>query len=216
MANAMLQTFSAQPSVGTAVPTTETAKTQQPVIQIGLVESALGVAVILIGVGVAWGTLKTQVANVAATLKDRIEPDLKDIRERFMSVETKVETLWRDRVAPAHSPRQLNTLGKEILNNSGIKEIIDGKREIIIAKVRERAPKNAFDAEQVLYEVMGDLQRTCPDIVEKLKEGAFKVGADIPALLFVAAIDLRDRILPELGFNPKDIDMHVAKDSHTV
>ncbi len=64
-----------------------------PVIQIGQMEAIIGIVVFLVGLGVSWGTLKTKLGHVADTLKDKIEPDLKDVREKLTIVKDRVEAL---------------------------------------------------------------------------------------------------------------------------
>lgn len=66
----------------------------ESVIQIGRFEAAIGVVDFLVGLGISWGTLKTKMDHIAATLKDNIEPDIKDVKEKFNTVKDRVETLW--------------------------------------------------------------------------------------------------------------------------
>jgi hypothetical protein len=126
--------------------------------------------------------------------------------ERFVRVEERVNTLWKDEVAPAHSPRQLNAIGQNILNGSGIKEIIEAKKTELLAKVRALNPTNAYDAEQYALNVVSELPKHCPDVTLKLKEGAFKVGSGVETVLLVGGFYLRDLIFPELGFPLTDLD----------
>lgn len=118
----------------------------------------------------------------------------------------KVDILWKDKFAQSFSPRQLNELGKDILNKSGIKEIIDSKKQRLLEAVRELDPKNAYDAEQDISSVVNELPKYCPGIVDQLKDGAFKVGQNIDALLLVGSIYLRDLIFSDLGFSLVDLD----------
>lgn len=135
-------------------------------------------------------------------VKDRIE----DIYERFIKVEERVNTLWKDGVAPAHSPRQLNDIGKKILNESGIKEIIDAKKYHLLERVRALAPTNAYDAEQATLNVVSEIVKHCPDVVPKLKDGAFRVGQGTETVLLVGGFYLRDLIFPELGYSLTELD----------
>ncbi|MCX6716739.1 MAG: hypothetical protein NTV72_02360 [Candidatus Taylorbacteria bacterium] len=135
-----------------------------------------------------------------------IKESLQEIREKFFVFESRVSDLWKDKLAPSGSPRQLNERGREILEQSGIKEIIEIKEEKIIELIKAKNPKTAFDAEKILLDIIAELPNHCPEIMDSLKNGAFRVGADIPALLFVAGIDLRDKIFPSLGFKIEDID----------
>ena len=138
--------------------------------------------------------------------KLQILDDLKDVRDKFSVVESRVNDMWADRLAPSHSPRQLNTKGQDILDNSGIKEIVDGKRNYLLELVKKENAKNAYDAEAVILSIMTELPKHCPDIIDQLKEGAFKAGVDISALLFVGGIYFRNLIFKDLGFSLEDLD----------
>lgn len=137
---------------------------------------------------------------------DTVEKTMEKMYERFIKVEERVNTLWKDEVAPAHSPRQLNDIGKKILNESGIKEIIIEKKADLLAKVKEINPTNAYDAEQATLNVVSDLPKHCPDVIPQLKDGAFKVGQGMETVLLVGGFYLRDLIFIELGFSLTDLD----------
>lgn len=175
------------------------------VIQIGVLQGIIGIVVFVATVGIAWGTLKNSVKNIIGNL-DEMKPDLKNVRERFMVIEDRVDTLWKDKLAPASSPRQLNDKGNGMLNNSGMKNIVDEKKSKLLELVKAKNAKNAYDAEIAIEEVMRELPVHFPGIIEKLKEGAFKVGADIGGLLFVGSIYLRNQIFYDLGFSLDDLD----------
>ncbi len=168
-------------------------------------DTIIEILVTLVAVGVSWGTLNGAVKYIQKTLDTEVKPDLKDVRERFIVVEERVSTLWKDRVAPQGSPRQLNELGGKILEGSGIKELVQDRKDMLLSLVKERQPKTAYDADVLITEVMMNLPTHCPDMVDKLKAGAFKVGADVDAVLFVGAIYLRDLVFPNLGFKVDDL-----------
>lgn len=138
--------------------------------------------------------------------KLQILEDLKDVRGRFDIVESRVSDLWADRLAPARSPRQLNEQGNKILEESGIKKIVDQKKNYLLQKIQEKNPATAYDAEMIIGTVMKELPRHCPDTLEDLKQGAFQVGADIDGVLFVGSIYLRNLIFKDLGFGLDDLD----------
>jgi hypothetical protein len=138
--------------------------------------------------------------------KLQILDDLEPIREKFAVIESKVSDLWQDRIAPAHSPRQLNERGRLILEKSGIKEIIDNEKETLLKIVREKGATNPYDAEAIILSVMADLPNHCPDVVEKLKTQAFNSGASMNDVLLAGGIYLRNLIFPDLGFNVEELD----------
>lgn len=149
---------------------------------------------------------KLQVLDTVEKTVETVQNQLGHIFERFVKVEERVNTLWKDEVAPANSPRQLNDAGKKILNESGIKEIIDTKKNDLLAKIKEVNPNNAYDAEQVTLDVVNGLQKHCPDIIPELKDGAYKTGQNIDTVLLVGGFYLRDIIFPELGYTLDDLD----------
>ena len=202
MSNAISTTQTVPSQIQT---TSQPAPYQPSVIEIGSIQALLGVAAVLLGVGIAWGTLKTSVKHIGKTL-DEIKPDLKEVREKFRVVESRVETLWKDGYAPAHSPRQLNDIGNKILKESGIEEVVNQKKNDLLKIIIEKDTKNAYDAERAIMEVMSKLPEHFPDVVEKLKLGAFQVGSDLDALLFVGGIYLRNLIFKDLGYDLIDLD----------
>jgi len=137
---------------------------------------------------------------------DKTTEDVSNIKIDIAEIKPKVEFLWENRFAVSHSPRQLNDLGNKILNNSGIKEIIDEKITTLLGVVQKKNVDNPYDAENIIEEVMKDLPKHCPDVIPKLKDGAFNSGVDINTVLFVGAIYLRNKIFPELGFKIDEID----------
>ncbi len=92
------------------------------------------------------------------------------------------------------------------MENSGIKEIINEKKQQLLELVKFRQLKNPYDAEIAIFEVVKQLKSHCPGIVDKLKDGAFKTGSNIDSVLFVGGIYLRNEIFPDLGFSLNDLD----------
>jgi hypothetical protein len=89
---------------------------------------------------------------------------------------------------------------EDILHRSGIKEIVEAKEAMFFDLVKEGVPTNAYGAGKAIKRVMMDLPKHCPDMVDTLKNGAFSVGVDMDAVLYVGSIHLRNRIFPKLGF----------------
>jgi hypothetical protein len=179
---------------------------QTTVIQIGQTEAVIAVAVFLVGLGVSWGNLTTKIGDISSTLKDKIEPELKDVREKFSSVKDRVETLWQDKFAIARSPRQLNERGMEILKGSGIKSILERMKAKLLVAIRAKNPQNAYDAEQTVLEVVAEMPKYCPGVIDELKNGAFKAGQNIDTVLLVGGIYFRNQVFSELGFSLTDLD----------
>lgn len=170
-----------------------------------IVGGILGGLTVLGGFLISIGKKYQLLDTLNSSLKD-ISTDVKDVRERFGGIEEKVDVLWKDRFAPANSPRQLNNRGEKILKDSGIKEIVENKKDELLNKIKEISPKTPYDAELVINSVMMDLGKHYPNIVDELKNGAFKTGSDVNAILFVGSIYLRNLIFKDLGFDLEDLD----------
>lgn len=184
------------------------------VIEIGTFEAFVGIATMLISIGIAWGMLKSQVSSIKAAIDEDIRPEIKALRKdlhiltnEFKIVQDRVETMWnrletswKDRVAPASSPRQLNELGENILENSGIKEVIDKYKNELFTIVKEKAPSNPYDAENLILETVDNLPQMHPELIDQLKEGAFLTGENLDSVLFIGGIYLRNLIFEDLGF----------------
>ena len=59
-------------------------------ISIGVVESFIGIAVVLFAAGTAWGSLKRTVLNIQKTIDYSVLPGLEEIRERLTAVERRI------------------------------------------------------------------------------------------------------------------------------
>lgn len=149
---------------------------------------------------------KLQVLDTVEKKVEKLEGTVEKIFARFIKVEERVNTLWKDEVAPAHSPRQLNDIGNKILNESGVKEIIIERKNDFLAKIKEINPTNAYDAEQVVLNVVSDLPKSYPEVLSVLKDGAFRTGQGIETVLLVGGFYLRDLIFSDLGFSLVDLD----------
>lgn len=181
---------------------------ESTILQINSFEAFFGIGSILITIGIAWGKLQVSLKQVQKTLETEIKPELKelrtnliDLRERYIVAEERVDILWKNRLGIAHSPRQLNAQGNKILENSGIKEIIDNKKDYLLALVKQENPATPYDAEKITEKIVMKLLTYFPSLETELKNGAFGVGADISEVLYVGSLYLRDEIFPDLGFN---------------
>lgn len=143
---------------------------------------------------------------------EHIQKDLDDIRPKVNDIYPKVDILWKDRVAPSHSPRQLNDQGNKILNESGIKEIIEEKKSYLFNLVKTKGSGNAYDAEQEVLSIVEKLPEHCPDVIDRLKTGAFNTGSSIDVVLLVGGIYFRNLVFSDLGFSVEQID----HESHTI
>src|SRR3989344_628998 len=154
---------------------------------------------------------------------DKIEEvarDVSDIKPKvdiiWRDMLPKLDILWRDRAAPADSPRQLNERGRKILAESGIKDIVDEAEGFLLDEVKKHDVANPYDAERSVEKVMSDLSKTRPDLVDRLKLGAYRAGEHTETVLYMGAIYLRNKIFPTLGFPAPDTVASAEDDLSTL
>ncbi len=175
------------------------------------VESILTLVTIIGGIPTIVGVLihigrKLQVLDGVQEDIGKVRKTVGTLAERFVKLETRVDERWKDNIAPSHSPRQLNERGLNILNQSGIKQIVEEKKQTLLDAVKATNPTNAYDAEQAALDVVSELPKHCPDVIPQLKDGAFKAGQGIETVLLVGGFYLRDLIFPELGYSTTELD----------
>jgi hypothetical protein len=130
--------------------------------------------------------------------KLQILDDLENVRKKFSIVESKVDDLWADRIAPARSPRMLNEKGSHIVEKSDIIAILEAKESAILAIISKKQPQTAYDAEREIISTILDFETLFPESIPALKKGAYASGEDIEAVLYAGAIAIRDRFLEKL------------------
>lgn len=110
-------------------------------------------------------------------------------------------------LAESHSPIQLNAQGKKVLEDSGIEKVIDPRFNDIVQSVKEKNPKNSYQVQEAVFEVVYDLQSD-ENLKNTIEEGAFKSGRSPLQVLYVGALNIRDRVIQELKFDINDVDKH--------
>lgn len=148
-------------------------------------------------------TLETDVTAI----KTELQTTRKDLTDRIDSL---INISIQKALSESNSPRQLNSEGTRVLNNSGMDTIVDEKFDAILEEVRSRNPENAYQAEQAVLDVVEDLMSD-PVIKDAVENGAFQSGYPVPGVLFVGGLYVRDRVLQELGFVVSDIDQHTPQ-----
>lgn len=187
----LTQTSSIQPVV---------TQSSTPVFQIGQVEAFIAVAVFLVSLGISWGTLVTKIGNIASSIKDKIEPDLKDVRERFAALEGSLGKTFA-----SASPVKLLPKGEQILNESGLKNYIDENQKVLLEQFKSACiTKNQYDIQDQSFRFFDELDFGIFE--DKLKKAAFDHGMNIATIRRIGGIYFRDIALLEAGFKPEDLD----------
>lgn len=150
--------------------------------------------------------LKT-VEDSAGAIKTELQATRKELTERIDSL---INLSIQKGLSESHSPRQLNEEGRRVLRDSGIDTIVDEKFDEIVKKVEDKAPENAYQAEQAVLDVVESLIEEAA-IKDAVENGAFQSGYPIAGVLFTGGLYIRDRVLKELGFTASEIDKHNPK-----
>ncbi len=135
----------------------------------------------------------------------RILDRTEKIGDDVADIKPKVSILWKLQFAESHSPLALNEKGKDILNKSGIKELVDKYLLQLIESIKEKNPQNAYQIQEFAKEVMSNIKIN-PEILPQLQKGAFDTGVDVDSVLLVGSFYLRDLSLPKFNFKLEDID----------
>lgn len=150
---------------------------------------------------------------------ENVEQDIKDVKKDVRAstkdlvkrIDDLMIAVTQTSLSEAHSPRQLTAEGRRVLQESGIDSIVEDKFDLIVRKVSERQPENAYQAERAVIDCVRHLTDE-PAIKDAVEEGAFRSGSLAAAVLYVGALYIRDRVLGELGLRPEEIDNHKPRD----
>lgn len=150
---------------------------------------------------------------------EAIEHDMKDLSQTVTEIKVSVGHIRgslnvlpmgatsANSLSRSNSPRQLNDLGKKVLNDSGIDKILENYYEEIVDSVKSSKPENSYQAQEAVYRAVSEIMENS-DTKNAVEEGAFLSGYTPQDVLFVGALNIRDRVLEELGFAVGDIDKH--------
>jgi len=171
-----------------------------------VVLSAIGVFITVLGFAVWVGGLNSTVKYLKNTV-GKIEEKLDSLGTQFAVVKSKVDDLWNPKVISRESPKYLNEYGLKILKESKIAEVLEEYYEEILSTVKEANPQSAYQAEKVIINAVLNLQlkEECKD---DLEIAAYKSGENTETILYVGALNIRDKIINYLGLNVEDINKH--------
>ena len=177
------------------------------IIQINLAYTVAGLLVIVLGAGMGWGSLKKSVEHLEKDVSD-LKDDFKGFNNEFIEIKTLVKGQAQEKYARPGSPKKLTPLGNKVLNESGIKAVVDANQTKLIKAAKEKRPANAYDAEACAIQVVRDFVMSDTEIQNDLKNKTFSIGESFDIVLFVGGLYFRDIVLPELNYDFDDIDKH--------
>lgn len=151
----------------------------------------------LIYIGRQLQTLET----VRREVDQNIRPDLKDVRERFATLEGKTAELFQTK-----SPIGLTPKGQKYLQESGLKAYIDENKEGLMESCDPtQTMSTPYDVQQVAFEFFSEHDLPS-DVEDKAKTYAFSHGISMEALRRTAGIHFRDIFLKARGFDSSDLE----------
>ncbi len=151
--------------------------------------------------------IKPSIQKIDAKIDNNIIPALSNISNGISFLQGKIDNINTSKVTKSKSPLVLNEQGIKILTESGIDKIIEDNYNSILSTVKNNNPPNAFQAQESIIDAVKELLND-PKLKNAIEIGAFSCGSDVETVLFVGAINVRDRILTELKLYPQDIDVH--------
>lgn len=115
------------------------------------------------------------------------------------------------KLVSSFSPLKLTDAGKDALNQSGLGEFMLANKDVLIAEVLKREPKDAYSIQQESMDIareMTDMQIMDQAVVAQMRQFAFSKGMNVLSILTAAGIMLRDMVLEHKGIPIEEVDKH--------
>ena len=160
--------------------------------------------------------IKTQESNIAKieTTVDKLTTEVRVVSSKLDQLIGKVSVILKDTISEtlsaSESPRRLNELGKKVLKDSSIEQVLEPLFDEIVEKVRQKNPENPYQAQEGLFEAV-QAYRTEDGLRSAIENGAYLSGHTPEEVLFVGALNMRDKVIEALGLEVGDIDKHDPK-----
>jgi len=180
-------------------------------IEIGAVQGYIGLGTILLGMGIAWGTLKTSVKGIGESVKkieskvDKIESELDGVRDVLAEHKADITGLKvHTQYGVSNSPTIPSPEGKRVLRESGFNRQYPLLQEKILALMDKRKPRTLYDYEHGAFEALGELRND--PLMDPLKDYAVNhPGESLDIIFRIASWIVRDdyaRYKDELAKSP--------------
>ncbi|HEX4774556.1 MAG TPA: hypothetical protein VH234_03485 [Candidatus Saccharimonadales bacterium] len=138
------------------------------VVQINLWQALFGLAVILVGVGRGWGSLKTSVSHVSVDLKD-LKKEVKKIRDAIGTHTTEIVALQvHTKYGVNNSPIQPNNSGRKLLETSKFNQQYPSLKEKLFTLMDAKSLRTLYDYETGAFQALQDLKDD--PLVDPIKE----------------------------------------------
>lgn len=185
----------------------------------GISEWGFLVTLVLIAISVGVGgkniissisEMKPEVKKIPVIEKtvNILESTLERIDKHIDKLESKLDATLISAISKSNSPRELNDVGKKLVQDSGIAKIVEENKEWIFEQVKKQSPQNSYRAEQFIIAAVEQLG-TQPNLINKIEESAYQTGQLKEIILLAGALFIRDEILKRFNMNSKDIDAFI-------
>lgn len=142
---------------------------------------------------------------------DKVENKIDKIAESLTLLNVSISTITKsDPLTQTHSPLSLTQKGKELVENFGLKKMVDDNWQTINSCSNQIESKNPYDIQQFfieksilhLDEFIGD------DNFNKIKLIAYNEGLTMASLSRAIAVIIRDRYFEEHNIEISEVDKH--------
>lgn len=129
-----------------------------PSIEIGTVQSLVSLGVILLGMGIAWGTLKTSVKGIGKSL-EKIETKVDGMHTSMTEHKADITGLKaHTKYGITNSPTVPSPEGKKLLEESGFNRQHAALKEKVFEILDKNKPRTLYDYEVGAFEALEALK----------------------------------------------------------
>ena len=110
-------------------------------------------------------------------------------------------------VAISTSPISLTPLGQELVQHSGILDVLKPKKDSLMENIKQQNLKTAYDIQEFVRHIFTTEGLSLGEAeLNKLKDYVFSKGVSLNDILYAASIYFRDVALEEFKFKVEDLD----------
>lgn len=157
-------------------------------------------------------TLAKQVERMerkCTEMKQQMEEEVKNNFTAIAELKTNVNSLWSANYAKSKAPMVLNDRGYQLLQQSGIANLVDHHRGDILLYLRTSQLTNSYEVQEAIIQYMNNLSKH-PEIMQQIELCALKARTDAYALLIIGTMYISESILADLGFKIEHMELHQA------
>lgn len=136
-------------------------------------------------------------------VKERVKDMKENVSLRIEELKTDVNNI-RLNAFSSNSPISLTEKGWEILNESGLKEYIDTKKDTLLTACSPKKETNPYEVQEHVFTMFSEYTFE-EEIYDTLQIYAFEKGIPMDIIRRVGAIYFRDICLTSFGMNAEEL-----------